>query len=629
MNESIRYILEVIVCSGIFTGLYACLLERRVHFSWCRAYLLATMLLSMLIPALRIPVWPGRTIHLPSSVGIGEITARVIPDATQPISSATLLMLLSALGSVVLLALIGRQIIRIRRLYQGASVATSEGIRVVSTPRAITSFSFLGTIYLWAGTDPGTRTAILAHETSHIVHRHSAERIAMEFLKALQWWNPFAWFASRRLTEVHEFEADHDVLRAGYDTRTYMQILLRQTLGYCPEIANGLHNSLTKKRFKMMTTHSTGRYTLLRLAATLPAVIGLLCAFSFTSRAAVVLISQPSPTPAIAEATAPATSASVATSAPAEAPAAPSAQQPTAAKTATCEVTLSIFIQSGHGDTQPAVGAVVKVAGGTTGAVADKEGHVKLEVPQGSTLNIIMVDTESQSIVVPAEKTYGQMVVLKTADAQSNTPPTSLTTRATNPAGNPLFVVDGKVLPSDLMKTIDPSCIESITVLKDKSAIDLYGQAAADGVILITTKTGGITLTNKSQKPEQPTGDAANAANSGPDEAFLVVENMPVFQNGNLSDFRNWIQSQVKFPIEALNKNIQGRVVASFVIGKDGSVGDIQILESPDKTLSDEVIRAIGASPRWTPGTQRGKTVRVKYTVPVDFKATSAKTEGK
>lgn len=92
----------------------------------------------------------------------------------------------------------------------------------------------------------------------------------METMKAALWWNPFVWIAARRLTEAEEFEADSDVLTSGYDRAEYMQTIFKQLFGYSPEIANGLRNSLTKKRFKMMTTQTKGRHSLLRLAGTLP-----------------------------------------------------------------------------------------------------------------------------------------------------------------------------------------------------------------------------------------------------------------------------------------------------------------------------------------------------------------------
>lgn len=83
------------------------------------------------------------------------------------------------------------------------------------------------------------------------------------------------------------------MLAEGYDIEHYMKTIFRQLFGYSPEIANGLRDSLTKKRFKMMTTKTSGRHSLLRLAGTLPARVGLLCAFSLTTRAAEVRIAKP------------------------------------------------------------------------------------------------------------------------------------------------------------------------------------------------------------------------------------------------------------------------------------------------------------------------------------------------
>ena len=89
---------------------------------------------------------------------------------------------------------------------------------------------------------------------------------------------------ARRLTEAEEFEADNDVLSSGYDRAEYMQTIFRQLFGYSPEIANGLRNSLTKKRFKNDDQETKSRHGLLRLAGTLPAVIGC-CAHSASPRA--------------------------------------------------------------------------------------------------------------------------------------------------------------------------------------------------------------------------------------------------------------------------------------------------------------------------------------------------------
>lgn len=104
------------------------------------------------------------------------------------------------------------------------------------------------------------------------------------------------------------------------------------------------------------------------------------------------------------------------------------------------------------------------------------------------------------------------------------------------------------------------------------------------------------------------------------DQPFLIAETMPSFQGGDLNTFRNWVQQNVKFPTIALENGIQGRVVLTFVIEKDGRLTNIQVLKTPDRSLSDEAIRVLNESPRWSPGKQRNQVVRVKYTLPVDFR---------
>ncbi len=95
------------------------------------------------------------------------------------------------------------------------------------------------------------------------------------------------------------------------------------------------------------------------------------------------------------------------------------------------------------------------------------------------------------------------------------------------------------------------------------------------------------------------------------DQPFLVAETMPSFQGGDLNTFRSWVQSNVKFPQIALENGIQGRVVLSFVIEKDGRLTNIQVLQTPDRSLSEEAIRVLNKSPKWSPGKQRNQVVRV------------------
>lgn len=410
MNELIRLLAETTLCSGVLLGFYARLLDRRIGFAAARATLLALPPISVAIPLLRIPVWPAAA--TPQAI-VTTLSTVAAPEAAAARGSAIVETIVGSvyLAGVLLLAVaIGRQLAAIGRLRRGAATQLSDGIRLIRTPQRIAAFSFFSTICLWEGTPDDEAAAIIAHEASHIRHRHSAERLAMELMKALLWWNPFVWAAARRLSEVEEYEADRDVLRSGYDRLRYMKLLYRQLIGEMPGIASGLRSSLTRKRFEMMLADAPQRSARLRLAATLPVLAGLLCAFSFTTRAAA----------------------------------------------------------------------------------------------------------------------------------------TTATTKAAN--------------------------------------------------------TIAVAATAK-------------------EEPMLVVEQMPAFgdSNGGLGAFRRWMQATVAYPDQAFERRIEGRVVASFVIDREGAVGDIDIIASPDASLSDEVTRVLALSPRWRPGQQRGQRVPVKYILPIEF----------
>ncbi|MBO4621383.1 MAG: energy transducer TonB [Paludibacteraceae bacterium] len=104
------------------------------------------------------------------------------------------------------------------------------------------------------------------------------------------------------------------------------------------------------------------------------------------------------------------------------------------------------------------------------------------------------------------------------------------------------------------------------------------------------------------------------------DEIFMVVETMPEFPGGQAELFK-YLSENVKYPVIAQENGIQGRVICQFVVNKNGSIVDVEVVRSGgDASLDKEAVRVIKSMPKWKPGKQRGKPVRVKYTVPVNFK---------
>ena len=100
---------------------------------------------------------------------------------------------------------------------------------------------------------------------------------------------------------------------------------------------------------------------------------------------------------------------------------------------------------------------------------------------------------------------------------------------------------------------------------------------------------------------------------------FQVVEKMPSFPGGDAELFK-YLSQNVKYPVIAQENGVQGRVICQFVVNRDGSIVDVEVVRSVDASLDKEAIRVIKSMPKWSPGQQRGKPVRVKYTLPVNFK---------
>lgn len=403
---------------GIAAGLLG-LLERRTAFLHCRLYLIGAMMLAALIPALSIPVWTGETLYMAADPVAAAAPAAA--DAGTPSLPVAVTLFLYALGVLLSFGAMIAQIVRIRRLRHGARTIRRADCDIVLTQADISSFSFFRTVYLHDAIPESDMAAVVAHELSHIRHRHSAERIVMECVKALLWWNPFVRIAARRLAEVEEYEADRDVLTQGYDPSEYIATIFKTQFGYSPDIANGLRDSLTKKRFQMMTKHSGDSRALLRLAGSIPVVLLLLACFSFTSQATEIRTDPP----------------------------------------------------NGQSD---------------------------------SDIEIVSVGT-----------------IRKAPDTQER-----------------------------------------------------YRKA------------------------------------NGEADVYLVAEKMPLFEGkGTLRDFQHWVDAR------AAEYDRSGKVILTFVVEKNGSVAEVQVLDTPDPAMGEAAARIVASSPAWKAGTIDGEPVRVRYTLPV------------
>lgn len=325
MKSPLLYLLEVLFCSGLLLGLYRLLLVRRIPYRACRRYLVAAMVAAAVIPALNIPLYPADTVFYPlplieapaeavlpardaatagsaadADVGTLAAEASAVPGPASADRAAAWRGGVAALyGAVVLLSLglLGVRMLRIRRLRRRAHLTPGDGYTLAEHPAIASPFSFLRTVFMSPACTGLRREIILCHERSHVRHAHTAERIVLEVVRCLYWINPFVWIAGRWLEEVQEWEADADVLKAGYDLTAYRIVIFRQLFGYNPDMTCGLNHSFTKNRFLMMTRFEMHRHALWRLGAAIPVVAGMMMLCSFTVRTAEPPVAGPAEAP--------------------------------------------------------------------------------------------------------------------------------------------------------------------------------------------------------------------------------------------------------------------------------------------------------------------------------------------
>ena len=127
---------------------------------------------------------------------------------------------------------------------------------------------------------------------------------------------------------------------------------------------------------------------------------------------------------------------------------------------------------------------------------------------------------------------------------------------------------------------------------------------------------GGEVLKVEKAEIEQPKPEPKKEEDN---KVFDVVEQQPAFPGGQ-GALLSWLSQNIHYPAVAEENGIQGRVVVSFVVEKDGSISNVQVVRGVDPSLDKEAARVVKSMPKWTPGKQNGQAVRVKYNVPVTFK---------
>ena len=157
---------------------------------------------------------------------------------------------------------------------------------------------------------------------------------------------------------------------------------------------------------------------------------------------------------------------------------------------------------------------------------------------------------------------------------------------------------DDEVKPEDEIKSQDDLSKTNTAI----GTFDVKGNDEAEGEVL---KAKEVVVDEKPKEEET--------------KVFDVVEQMPSFPGGD-AELMKFLHDHIKYPVVAEENGIQGRVIAQFVVERDGSISDVKVIKSVDPSLDKEAIRVLKSMPKWIPGKQNGSAVRVKYTVPVTFR---------
>ncbi|QKZ11199.1 TonB family protein [Spirosoma sp. KUDC1026] len=269
--NALDYFLKANLYGLLLAGCYVLLLRRHTFFGLNRIYLLASAVLSLVLPLATLPSEAPETLPIPTGVII--LPATIAPAETGPDWAVWGAWGYGVVALVLLAALLTRVFSLLRTIRQSEKIDYSDHIQVLPTNSATPTFSFFQYVVL----SPADRdnALILQHELVHVRQWHSVDVLAMQVLRSLFWACPALWLLERALRQVHEFLADQQA--SAYE-RNYARLLVDYSFGLQPvSLANGFFNpSLLKQRIQMLQQRATSRWALGKYVLIAPLVLSLL-----------------------------------------------------------------------------------------------------------------------------------------------------------------------------------------------------------------------------------------------------------------------------------------------------------------------------------------------------------------
>jgi TonB family protein len=486
------YLLKSAVWLTGFALVFLMVLRNERYFRLNRIYLLSGIIASIVFP---FYTWHYAVI-LPS-VPVEEFTFSDLPQATAimtpPIHSIPIYWWFYLVGVAGLaLRLIWQTGTVIRKLRKTGYV-TNGPVKLVRSSEYAAPFSFFSFVFVNPSTTDIETKEIVNHESGHIGQRHWFDLALVELLCMLQWFNPFVWLYARLVRQNHEYLADEMALQRTSNPAIYQATLLNQMLGGpIISLANSFSYSLNKKRFKMMKKSIDSPFRKLKMLSVLPLIAMVFYAFA-----------KPEYISAPAASTGTGTITTIADALnELKAPVATPVDK--SEKVVPVDKSKIVKGKVVNRDGKPWPGTSVILVGSTKGAMTDREGYFELkDVPNDGELMFSFVGYETVKVrpdfkktmtiqMVPAvvglDKVVAVGFVNPNGPPPPPPPPMGTKLKPFDDKNPPLFVLDGVIIDKAKMDALNPDNIASMTVLKDQSATDKYGDKGKNGVLLITSK---------------------------------------------------------------------------------------------------------------------------------------------
>ncbi len=539
--NALTYLLQVNIYLVLFLGFYWIALKNETFFKPNRIYLISTAVLSFLIPFLSLDLFRDlvitETVREISMVPM-EVVYQPVIIASEPSGAtpADVLTWIYLTGAGFFLARL------LVRLY---------GLRKAIRNPQNTAFSFFG--ILSVAPELEQRDTILQHEQVHARQWHSFDVLLMEILAVINWFNPVTYLYRTEIRHIHEFIADEESSRDSKET--YAMLLLSNTFGIpAHQLTNSFFNqSLLKRRIHMLSKHRSQRTKLLKYGLCAPI-------FSF-----MLILSS----------------------------AAVSRQASELADTGSDLITRAEARKSNNDflKRNPAVRGVRWSAGGTV---------LEIFLKNGKTERYDLANADEMEKLTTA---YGTVPV----------PPPAAASEDTIPAGSPEDYEQFLKNNPEVERVGWRNRLVIITLKSGRSeSYDLDNEAAMKTA---RNKYGKLPA---APPPPPQRSNTGNASQQDDLYNFASVEQLPKFPGGD-EQFGKFLAGNLKYPAEAKEKHISGRVFVSFVVEKDGSLTDIKVLRGLGYGTDEEAVRVLKASPKWSPGMKEGKKVRVQFTMPIFF----------